>query len=331
MKKNSAIIILLLVLLASISYSGYRISRSPKPVRTKVYNLPRLYVDGRYVLRKDTGEKVILKGVSTLSFAYYTPDDQLMAVLDGLKDWGINLIGVYIDPYKLEDNTIKLNYLINWAEKYGLYVYLSPVDRDNDYVDQMDTYPSIMGNLAKKYRNKNNLIFGLGTEPTLSWNEWRGYAVKVAEAIIKANPDAVIVMTGVNFGRQINFEDKLPYKNIIYDFHEYPASNEENLLRILKEKDFTFLWEPFSKQYPIIVGEFGGVWKADFGGNGDLAFIQKTLDNINKEGLSYLAYTADSEEGLSLIDWQTNKPTRKGMLIKKDLGLYPPTDFGLTK
>lgn len=327
MKRNSVIILVIFILFVSAVYLAFRIDSPKRPVVAKTDRLPKLYVNGRYIKRADTNEPVILKGVTTMAFAYYTPDNNMMEILDIAKGWGINLLGLYIDPSNMGDRANKLTYVIDWAEKNNIYVHLIPVDKDNDFIDQIDKYPQFMGKLAEKYRKRNNIIYGLAAEPNLEWSKWRNYAGLVADAIIKSKPDAVIVMTGVYFSREIDFKDKLPYKNVIYDFHEYPASRKEPLAEILEKKKYKFLWEPEHENYPVIVGEFGGVWLTDFGSDEDLEFIQKVIDNVNKNGLSYMAYTVDQEGELGLIDNRYKTLTRKGELIKKDLADHPPTDF----
>lgn len=316
-----------LILLCLTLYLGYTIIYPKERATEKPHKLPKLYVDGKYLRRNDTKEAIILKGVSTLSFAYYEPNNELMEVLEIVKDWGINLLGIYIDPFNMKNRSNKLDYTINWAENNGIYVLLTPIDRDNSYLESANQYAAYMGHLAKKYRNKNNVIYGLAAEPNMAWNDWRNYADITIEAISKESPDVIIAMTGINFGREINFNDIPTYKNIIYDFHEYPARNEKELTDKTIENNLKFSWNNYYKNFPIIIGEFGGVWEKDFGSEGDLVFIQKVIDEVNKNRLSYTAYTIDPEMGLTLIDRKTKLVTNKGKLIKNDLTKYPPTNF----
>lgn len=330
--KNSIIVLVLLLTFTSVLYLGFLITKHPEASPPpKNSGLPKLYVEGAHIKRSDTGEKVVLKGVSTMGFAYYRADNELMDILTVADQWGINLIELYIDPKVVERNMARFDYLIDWADKHDIYVYINPVDKDNNFIDQIDLFPKYLGQLAKRYKSRNHVFFGFGAEPNSSWDDWKKYSDLAAAEIIKNNPEVLIVQTGVYFGREVNYADVLPYKNVVYDYHEYPARNSGDLKKILEKEDSKFTWEPYQKKYPIIVGEFGGTWEQDFGSDNDLTFIQKTIDHVNKNGMSYVAYTADSEEGLGLIDWQTLKPTRKGEVIKKDLSSHPPTDFSLDK
>ncbi|MFA5770296.1 MAG: cellulase family glycosylhydrolase [Patescibacteria group bacterium] len=317
--------ILIIVLGFLINKKGANISQP------KILSLPELYVEGNTIKRSDSDMIVQLKGVSTMAFAYddYQLNQEFIKILDYLKLWKINLLGLYVDPLIIKNNLTKLDFVIEWAEKNHIYVFLTP--RASDYrnlSDQLKQFPSMMNQLTKKYAQKNNILYGFFTEPNMTWVEWYKLADSIAKEIIKEKPNALMLMTGINHSRYIDFNQNLPYKNLVYDYHDYPAAGIDSLQSVLKKNDLNFLWDNAIGKYPVLVSEFGGVWESGFSSQEDLTYIQKVLDNINKNSLNYTAYTIDGDNGgLELIDWNTGLPTKKGELIKNDLLKYPPTDF----
>jgi len=302
-------------------------------------NLPALYVDKNIIKRRDNGEQVQLKGVSSMAFAHIDGYhfDSFWNILAQVRLWKINLLGLFINPEALADKEEILEEIINWAEENYIYVYLSPVfSFDSDSISQVDTFLSMQSKLAKKYAKKNNLIFGLWAEPNaIEWEQWKKIAKKEARAILKEKPDALIAMTGVEYSRKFGDITDFPSNNIIFDFHDYPCANASSLADFLSKENTDFLWDKEKQNRPVLVGEFGGVWESDFGSNEDLNYMKKVLDEINKNKLSYLAYSIDSHLasknliGLDLINWSTGETTKKGELIKHDLEANPATDFSV--
>lgn len=308
-----------------------------KNIKSRVFfqtnKLPQLYIDKNLIKRSDNKTSIQLKGVSTMAFVYYNYDiNQLIGVLNEVKLWKINLIGIFINPDNLIGQENKLDKVINWAEKNYIYVYLMPAvnihDKTKSEMEQVDDFPKMMEILASKYADKKNIIYGLWAEPRyVIWPQWKFMAQNILDRIIMNNPDAVILITGIQFGRYFDTKDNdLNTKNIIYDFHDYPAPNKKELEPLLKYKA-DFLWSSFVDKYPVLIGEFGGVYLTDFSSQEDLQYISQVLAGVNKSHLSYTAYTIDQEGGLGLINWQTDLPTIKGKLIKKDLEDFPPTNF----
>ena len=198
----------------------------------------------------------------------------------------------------------KLDFVIEWAEKNYIYVYLTPRASDyRDLSDQLKQFPSMMNQLTKRYSQKNNILYGFFTEPNMTWGEWYKLANSIAKEVIKEKPNALMLMTGIDHSRYIDFNNNLPYRNLIYDYHDCPAAGIDSLEMVLKKDKLNFLWDNAVEKHPILVSEFGGVWESGFSSQEDLTYIQKVLDNINKNNLNYTAYTIDEDNGgLGLID-----------------------------
>lgn len=343
MKKLSKFLITSVILLFILTlFLGFKIFSIQKNnsifFEPKTYPLPALYVEGSAIKRSDNHDIVQLKGISTLAFCYKNyPINQLFGILGKIKLWNINLLGIFVNSYGLENKTKELDQVINWAEKNNIYVYLMPrIHEENNKNNEINQYPLLMNQLTNKYSKKTNIIYGLWAEPSIEYSEWLKLANKITKEIIKENPKALILMSGTEYARLIDMNNRLAYENVIYDFHNYLAANIDEFKLVLKNNNINFLWNNIYnvyKQYPILIGEFGGVWESGFGSQEDLSYIQKVLDEVNKNKLNYSAYSIDrhtdvyDEPGLELIDWNTDLPTKKGELIRNDLLNYPPTNF----
>lgn len=293
---------------------------------------PQLYVDGPYLRRKDTGESVQLKGVTTMAFVYYDYETtELLYKLGKVKEWGINLLGLFLNYDKVKNKYDQLDEVINWAEKNGIYVYLMPaVNKYNTnprLSTQISLFPLMMKELANKYVNRTNILYGLWAEPRLVfWDEWIDKANNTAQGIREVNPNSVILVTGLQFGRYFYIDQKpFTFKNIIYDYHDYPFADSEDARKHNGINPDGILWDKMIGRVPILIGEFGGVYQGNFGSDEDINYIKLILNNINENRLHYTAYTLDDEGTLGLIDWKTGKPTRKGKIIHEDLIKYSPT------
>lgn len=344
-RKNILNIFLLIIPLVALTLFLFFKKNNYKTVsQSEASGLPALYVDGNVIKRSDTHNKVQLKGVSSMAFVYENyPFDKLIKILERLKLWKINILGLYIDPLILKNTITELDRIVDWTEKNHIYVYLMPRASDfRDLQDQLKQFPPLMNQLAKRYAHRNNVIYGFWAEPNITWTEWYKHADITAKEIIKEKPDALMIITGTEYSRKYDLNKQLPYKNLIYDFHDYPATDINELIPILKKDKLNYLWDKVADIHPVLVGEFGGVWKYGFGSPEDLEYIKIILDNINKNGLSYTAHTLDkgsigpgpvdwntvTQAGLEIIDWNTLLLTKKGELIMNDLLKYPPTDFG---
>lgn len=307
----------------------------------KTTELPDLYVEGNTIKRSDNHEAVQLKGISTCIFAWNTPlNGQYLIILEKVRSWKINLLGFYIKPEHIDNRIQDLDYLIDWAGRNNIYVYLEPLGTGIEAKpNQTEEFASLMGKLSLRYKHKSNVLYGLFAEPPFIWKDWIPKARIIAKAITNNKPEAVIVFSGAGFSRDFEVDERLPYKNIVYNFHEYAAAGIKDLKPLLDNDDSLFSFNRYYQHFPVLIGEFGGVWESGFGEPEDLLYIQKILNTANKHGLSYTAYTIDNHadnlpgskfqglSGLNLINWDTNKTTKKGQLIKDDLIKFPPTDF----
>jgi len=327
-----------LMIIFIIVIAGLFLSLRPQKInRTdEKQHLPRIITRGNQIIREDTGEEVRLRGATSMAFVRYDYEiDEFLEILKAVKDWGINVLGFYVDSDLIGEKYDQLDQVVIWAEENEIYVYLVPflVDQPSDVNVTLREKIEELGDLAEffaeRYLNNSNVIFGLWAEPRrVLWREWVEIAKGMIERIRAKNPEALILMSGVAFGRRFYLEEaSLDFENIIYDIHSYPWADEEEAGKEARSEEDLYPWRKLVKEHPVLIGEFGGVHKDDFSGKTDIWYIEKVLEDINQYGLSYTAYTIDEEGGLGLINWETKQPTVKGKVILDDLKDFPPTKF----
>lgn len=328
--------------------------------QSAAFRLPPLYTEGQYVKRRDTGEPVQLKGVTSNAFRYQWPGDPESALwgrmqvlpyrsgedvirnLQQAKDWGANYINFYIQPESIERKLPELDKVVGWANTNGMYVSLIPADLEYSVMDKR--LERSLSNLAQRYKNQPNVIYGLWAEPgqingKFDNKTWLPRAEQLAQAVRNQNPDSMIVMAGQNYARDLGplQEKPFPFQNVIYDFHDYPYGEEETdpSMKLPESQRYQ---EPGSSnyqwmvgKYPVMMGEFGRYSTEDFGSPTDLGYIQRVVGEANRQKLHTLGYALDEmTPGLSLMNPQgatLSGLSPKGQIFQQDFAVNPPTRF----
>ncbi|NCO31796.1 hypothetical protein GW891_03165 [bacterium] len=83
-----------------LGFQIFSIQKGHQFFQKQPHYLPALYVEGNSIKRSDNHNKVQLKGVTTMAFAYdgYQIDKGFIEILEKLKLWKVNLLGLYADP-----------------------------------------------------------------------------------------------------------------------------------------------------------------------------------------------------------------------------------------
>jgi hypothetical protein len=326
--------IFLLFLIAIFYFYFFKAFEDKKVIKKNVKKelLPSLFVNKNKIKEEKTKKEVVLKGVTTQFFGYHSYDEKTFwKRYEIVKKWGINLIGVFITSINYKEKLVLIDKLVDKTEEDKIYLYLTPtVDgKINNPTVYVDEFPKMIGFLAERYKDKKHILYGIWAEPhDISWQEYLKLIQSINIEIKKYNPKTITIINGINWGSNFdNLKDLISIKNIILSYHFYPANDKKSLLKILNNfENKSFPWQK-NNMFPILIGEFGGVWEKDFGSEEDIIFIKKVLENINKNKFSYTAYTLDPYEGeLSLMDENFNL-TKKGEIIKNDLLNFPPTQF----
>lgn len=236
-----------------------------------------------------------------------------------------------------------LDRLIEGARLRGLKVILDrhrPSDSDQTalwYTDQVPESRWIADwvMLARHYRG-NVAVIGadLHGEPhgPATWgdgdpkNDWRLAAERAGNAILKANPDWLIIVEGIEqykgglywWGGNLEGAGKYPVRlsrpdKLVYSAHDYgpdvypqawfhAANFPQNLVSIWQQH---WAYLQLSGQAPVLVGEFGASSVRQTEG----AWLRNLMAFLKAHGFSYTywAWNPDSEDtgGLLLKDWRT--------------------------
>jgi len=93
-------VILFFILTLFLGFQIFSIQKGHQFFQKQPHYLPALYVEGNSIKRSDNHNKVQLKGVTTMAFAYdgYQIDKGFIEILEKLKLWKVNLLGLYADP-----------------------------------------------------------------------------------------------------------------------------------------------------------------------------------------------------------------------------------------
>lgn len=315
-------------------YTPYLTRQYKKEINIINKNLPPLYTYKNKILNEKTHTPMILKGVTTQFFGYSNYNfEKFKQIYQIFKGKNINIIGCFINLEDTENKIEYLDWLINQSEKDHIYVYLTPTIygwAKNPYY-YAKRFPLLMEKMAKRYGKKTNVLYGVWAEPhDITTDQYLKLINETMERVRKHQPKAIIIINGMHWGNYFEsiFEIIKNYKNVILSFHYYIAAEDKELKLIFEKNKVEFPWEKYTNKLPIIIGEFGGVWKKYFSSDLDLKFINETLKNINKYKLSYTFYTIDNDRnGLGLIDHQTLKITKKGQLLIDDITQNPPTNL----
>jgi len=305
------------------------------------HKLPSLFVDGDSIKRRDTNETITLKGVTTNLFRWehYPRKNNINTFYDRMsivKQWNINIIGFILNQDVTLENLAILDEIVKWSKNNGWYIYLIPVAEDpqtnTSVKKQLRSFGKLMGILAERYKNETHIILGLCAEPkALSWSEWLEAAIGIAKIIRVINPNVPLLMSGIEYGRDFAglIEKPFPFDNVLYYVSDYAWPDQEEAKNHLNYISEPKAWEWMIGKYPLFIGEFGGMWKEDFGTNVDLAYIKSILNIIRKHSLSFTIYTIDKQGELSVFESNGNSLTRKGLVVKQFLDSYTAIHLNL--
>ena len=186
--------------------------------------------------------------------------------------------------------------------------------------------------IATRYKNHPNVIFGLYNEPyDVSFAVWRdGGSVtekpgrrerdqtpvtfeavgmqQLYDTVRSVGAENVVSISGVDWGYDLRgLLDGYEVKgtNIIYETHPY---------RFKKDWDKNF--GDVSRKYAVLLGEFGG-------GTNDLDYGRQLMDYARERGLHWAAWDFHTEAGPTLIRNWSYEPTVFGQFVKDTIAKTP--------
>ena len=284
---------------------------------TQPSDLPTLYTEGDKIMRADTGEPIILRGIVSdyfrYDFNYDYPEKSgglktELERIDQLQEMGadINMVGLYLARLdKTKANIEEMDQYIEYASDHGMYVFLAPagigfletnpkkeIKTDEEYWRNVgpNDLAELTEFLADRYGNFSNVMYQLTAEPGITSIAWRTKQRELAEIVRKYTDNPIIVSTPL----YVAYPSLpiLPFKNIIYSTGGYVSRVDTSFVERTTEG---ILWttagkESSIKNYPIIVAEFGGNYGGDFSTMRDLELFKNLLEAIQDAGLSHTAY-----------------------------------------
>lgn len=296
----SGIIFIMLMLMLSF----------PAAAATPVAEHGKLSVKGSAIVDAK-GKTFQLKGVSTHGLSWfpeYVSKESFKSLRD---DWGANTVrlAMYTADYNgyctgNASNRTKLKGLIDKgvtaATELGMYVIIDwHILNDNNPNTYKKQSVAFFQEVAKKYKDHNNVIYEICNEPNggTSWAQIKKYASEVIPAIRKIDKDAIIVVGTPTWSQDVDVAAKSPitgYSNIAYSFHFYANTHKASYRTKLENAAKAGL--------PIIVTEFG---ISDASGSGGVS---------KKEGNAWI--TLLNKYGIGYVCWNLSNKNESSALIK---------------
>ncbi len=262
-------------------------------------------------LRDISGNPVQLRGMSTHGIQYHDKFYSENAIQALAEEWEADIIrlSLYAREFGYEDHpeyyTERVDTLIEWATKYGMYVLidwhqLSPGDPNLD----KENAKVYLKHMAKTHGTKENILFDICNEPnnggayvdvhnddwtqedlgyTVTWNEHiKPYAEEIIPIIREFSENIIIVGTSNWASRpDLVIGNEIDDDNVMYSLHFYAADHSYG------SSDYkAYLKKALAANLPIFITEFGTQGASGGGGN-DFTATQEWLDLLEQEKISW--------------------------------------------
>jgi len=289
----------------------------------KKLNCDELSIKSNKIITKSNKKEIVLIGLSTMKFARYSKFinesefNNFLKVLDYFfsnYDF-LNSLQIYINPIHLKGQEYFLEKLIEYSQNKCIYLFINPTFDDSFDRKQIRDSPNFISNLALKYKDKKNLIFGIWAEANFEkLEDWENYMKLSVEKIRKNSGfKGLIAISGNGFGRIFKKgSDWYSDYNVILDFHDYPAENLKELEKVDWSKR---IYSEFYENHPVIVGEFGGVWKEGFNSALNLEYKKNVLKDLIYKKISFYLYNIDPSIDHGLFDYDNFSLSYSGKVI----------------
>jgi hypothetical protein len=276
-----------------------------------------LYAEGNKIV-DENGKQVILHGVNRSGLEYNNGNGNDMSEGEYefiSNDWAVTVIRLPFNQDWITNDPVYqalVDRVIQWIKKSGAYVIL-----DLQWQDTAVRIPPIPNTaaidmwkkIADKYKDDPAIIYDIHNEThDIGFTTWRNRAIEIIDAIQSVHPDALILVSGMDWASDLTqwAANPLPHANIVYSAHVYPW------LGGLREWDIHF--GQYVDKFPIFIGEFGGT-------NNDVIWGKQLLSYLNNKQLGWTAWSwVDAPFLTNQIDRRT--PTPFGQIVKDMLLRY---------
>jgi len=320
-------------------------------VRGSMPSISRLRVEGTQI-KDQFGRRVYLKGVNFMSDFWWYEGRGTEQQFVYMKNWGVNVVRIVIECWEIEQGLMnnpsfltRLDNMISWAEKYGMYVvldgwHLSGSTANGVYrhdtakymVDKWDDWIKQWKTLATRYKGRTNILYDLLNEP-LQLGTYENYQTKMRQAIdtIRAiDPDVVIIVEEMSIGSWdkmgFHFEQTNPIDrpNVIFSGHRYGSQPSGHQDIPTKEAIRSSLsvrkWDWMLKNNRAVwIGEFGA-YNNDGLSATEQTWLRNFMTVLNEDGYSGYAAWQWGDRGwyYLLADWNGN-PSDYGKIVQEFL------------
>ncbi len=315
----------------------------------------RLHTTGNKLLNR-SGEQVRLRGVNIASLEWTTQGEHMQEAFDwAIHKWKANVIRVPLAQDRWFGKTAGqsdagrsyralVDELVNTSATAGAYIILDlhwsdcgqwAAEGGKLAQHLMPDQHSLLfwRDLATRYKNQPNAIFGLYNEPhDISWEVWRNGG-PVAEkpsrretnqppvayeaiglqqlynTVRAAGAENVVTVSGNEWGydlRGVLQGHAIAGTNLIYETHPYAF-----------KKDWDGSFGHVSKQYPVLLGEWGGRVA-------DLDYGKRLMEYADQRGLHWSAWCFHPTCGPPLLRNWSFEPNEFGMFVRDALAVRRP-------
>ncbi|HEX4168501.1 MAG TPA: cellulase family glycosylhydrolase [Bryobacteraceae bacterium] len=252
------------------------------------------------------------------------------------QDWALARSSYDAEPYLLA-----LDWIVEQAALRGIYTLLdlqwldavSPrgtlPNGSANFVPPLPNLESVQlwSQLAARYRNHTSVLFDIFNEPhdplpddmhelcgitsdghiyqpvcrRVGMSQWQPWASHLIAAIRNQHPDALIFVSGVDWGYDLLGFPLPATENIVYSSHVYPS----------KKKRWTKAFGQLSRSHPVFLGEFGGV-------ETDLDWGERLLDYLQARHIGWAAWSWSDHPHL-IKTYSNFEPTAFGALVRAAL------------
>jgi endoglucanase len=281
--------------------------------------LPPLITSGNRILRSDTNQEVLLRGVNRSGLEYNAAagitEQEIREIVVG---WGANTLRLpFNQDWALhsEDYLAIIDQVISWAAQWGAYTILDLqwLDAVTIYGEQVDNHvpPApdentivLWNKLATRYRDEPAVLFDLLNEPhdPTTADDWSAWASRLVQEIRDTGAPGLILVGGVDWAFDLR-DVYVEGPNIVYSAHIYANRKTGDWPKALSR----------IADVPVFIGEWGGT-------DDHLAFGRKLAALMRKERLGWTAWSwVDYPQLVQPPGAPNYLPTAFGQLVKDEL------------
>lgn len=281
--------------------------------RTTYPPIAPLSTSGNKVVDSE-GNQVILRGINLISTnwnpSYLSWNAQAIDIAK--KDWNINVVRTRIYQNEFEANPaaffLKMEeQIFEPARRNGLHIIIHPWFGENRSLPDREGIKMWLA-FAKRYKDDPHFIYDLFAEPRdIPFSDLESSYLTLIPQIRAVSPDSLIMVTGLDWGRDINawLDKPLNYQNIVYRANPYNKTGE-----------FESFVGRIAEQYPIFFGEFGTQDKLSM----TLSDVESLLGYADELGIGWTAWHFTSTGCPCLLSEESSfTPNQYGALVKSSL------------